>query len=390
VAQPESEPGTPQEVRLADLRVGEGAGPILARVVTATRRSVVRRSDGGRRPVLSGLLSDGTATVPFTWWDPPAEGVDRGTVLRAGPVSVREYRGRLEVTFSWKTRVEPASDVELPKLSTDSLPPRTVASLRERDEGFRLDVRVVRVQPKSVSVGEERREIHEGILADGTGTVAFTAWTDFRLTDGEAVRVAGGYVRVFRNRPQLVLDERSRVERIDGNDLPTLDALSGERRLSIGEWEAARGGDLVSVAGTVVGLLPPSGVVYRCPVCGRSVAKGLCRVHGSVAGAPDLRARLVLDDGTGGATVNLRRKETEQLWGRTLEQALERLRATPDPSVLEEELFGSVFGRRLELRGRAFVDDFGLTIEPEEVRPAAESTAAAAARVARALEAIPR
>lgn len=383
----EPESGTPEEVRLADLRVGEGVGPILARVVTAARRNVIRRSDGGRRPVLSGLLSDGTATVPFTWWDPPADGVERGTVLRAGPVSVREFRGRVEVTFSWKTRVEPASEIELPRLSTESLPPRTVASLREREEGFRLDVRIVRVQPKQVAVGGEPREIREGILADSSGTIAFTAWTDFRLIVGEAVRVAGGYVRVFRNRAQLVLDERSRVERIDGHDLPAFDALSGDRRSSIAALETSGGGDLVSVAGTVVGLLPPSGLVYRCPQCGRSVQKGLCRVHGSVAGAPDLRARLVLDDGTGGATVNLRRKETEELWGRTLEQALERLRATPDPSALEEELFESVFGRRLELRGRAFVDDFGLTVEPEEVRLSAEPAPAAAARVARALEA---
>lgn len=355
------------EVRLKDLRAGDTPVLILARVVHAERREVTRRSDGGRRPVLSGLLSDGTATVRFTWWDPPAEGVDRGTVLRAAPVTVREFRGRPELSFSWKTRVEPASDAELPDVPPDALPQRTVAELQPRDEGFRLDVRLLRVQPKTVTVGQDRRQIFEGVAADASGTVAFTAWTDFRLQPDEVVRLAGAYVRTFRGRPQLVLDERSRVERLEADAVPPAPALvaTTPRRLDL--VESARGGELVRVRGVVVGLLPPSGLVYRCPECGRAVAKGICRVHGSVTGVADLRARLVLDDGTSGATVNLDRSQTEALWGRSLGAALDQLRSTPDPTVLEEELFDAVFGRRLEVEGRASVDDFGVSVYPERV-----------------------
>ncbi len=358
---------TPREVRLRDLRPTEEPILVLGRVVAVQRREITRRSDGGRRPILSGLLSDGTATVRFTWWDPPAEGIERGTVLRAANVQIREYQGRPELSFGFRTRVEPASEVELPKLTREEFPLRSVASLVEIDEGFSLEVRVVRVSPKSVTVAQEQRVLHEGLLADRSGTVAFTAWADFGLRSGEAIHLTGGYVRRYRGRPQLILDERSAIERVEGKDLPEASRILTTAPVSIAHVEAQGGGEAIHVEGLVVGVLPPSGLVYRCPTCRRSVHESLCRVHGSVVGTPDLRSRLVLDDGTGSLTVNAGRTETERLWGMTLEACLSRLRDLPDRSVLEGQLLQAVLGRRLSVRGRASKDDFGVTVQPEEI-----------------------
>ncbi|HXQ94690.1 MAG TPA: hypothetical protein VN864_05945, partial [Thermoplasmata archaeon] len=147
---------------------------------------------------------------------------------------------------------------------------------------------------------------------------------------------------------------------------------------SVADIEAAGGGELLEVRGVVVGLLPPSGLVHRCPQCRRSVRQGICRVHGTVEPEPDLRARLVLDDGTGALTVNAGRLETERLWGRTLEDCLRELTATGDPSRLEEHLFTTVFGRRIVVRGRGSADDFGVTIQPESIEPATADIAARA------------
>jgi replication factor A1 len=375
----------PKETRLRDLRASESPVLIIARVVTAERREITRRSDGGRRPVLSGLLSDGTATVRFTWWDPPSAGVDRGTVLRAGNAQVREFQGRAELSFNWRTRVEPASEAELPQLKAEDLPVQTIDRIAPGDEGFRLEARVVRVRPKTVSVGEERRLIHEGTLADRTGTIAFTAWSDLHLKEGEAIRFNGGYARGFQGRPQLVLDERTHAERIEGAGLPDVGAARTPPPTTVAEVEAARGGEWIAVEGIVVGLSPPSGVVYRCPRCQRSVSKGLCRLHGTVAAVPDLRARVALDDGTGALTLNLDRAPTERLWGRTLEQALDSLREVPDPERLTEALFESLFGRRLRAIGRAAVDDFGVTFTPESVEEVRFDPAPRAADLARGL-----
>ncbi len=363
----EPTPSTPIETRLRDLRPTSSPVEFVARVVTCERRDVTRKSDGSRRPLLSGLLSDGTATVRFTWWDPPREGVERGVVIRAVGAEVREFRGRAEVTFSWRTRVGPASPAELPRVDAEEVPFRTVDELRPADEGFRLEVRVVRIAPKSVTVGTERRVVYEGLVADRTGTIALSAWSDFGLKVGEAVRVAGGYVRGFRGRPQLVLDERSIVVRVEGNDLPDPAQLLAAPPRSIAEVEEAGGGEAVAVEGVVVGLLPPSGLVFRCPTCQRSVRSGICRVHGQVEGQADLRARIVLDDGTGALTVNANRADTERLWGVTLEEAQARLRQQPDPSLLEEQLLETLLGRRLRVRGTGTSDDFGVTLAPESI-----------------------
>ena len=376
----------PREVRLRDLRPTETPTIIIGRVVSVQRREITRRSDGGRRPVLSGLLSDGTATVRFTWWDPPADEIERGMVLKAGPVQVREFRGRAEVTFNWRTQVAPASAAEMPALTESDLPSVAIADLHDGDEGFRLAARVVRVRPKTVTVGEERRLLHEGILLDGSGTLAFTAWSDFGLVEGEPVRIVGGYVRAFRGRAQLVLDERSHVERWDGSGLPTADAWNQSGPTTIASVETAGGAEHTTLEGVVVGLAPPSGLVYRCPTCRRSLSKGLCRLHGSVEGEPDLRARIVLDDGTGAATVNADRPTTERLWRRSLDDCLDQLRRQPDPSVLEGQLAEALFGRRLRVKGRASSDDFGLTVYPETVEdagPPAELEVAALERLAR-------
>jgi replication factor A1 len=364
-----SPPASVPEVRLRDLRPSVSPVEIVGRVVSFDRREVARKSDGNRRPLLSGLVSDGTATVRFSWWDPPREGIERGTILRAVGVEVREFRGRPELTFTWRTRVAPAGEADLPRVDPESIPFRNVHDLASPDEGFRVEVRIVRVAPRSVTVGEERRVVHDGVVADRSGAIALSSWSDFGLSAGEAIRITGGYVRSFRGRPQLVLDERSSVVRIDGTDLPDpAQYLRGSPR-SIASVEDEGGGAAVAVEGIVVGLLPPSGVVYRCPTCSRTVKNGICRVHGQVEGRPDLRARLVVDDGTGAVTVNAGRADTERLWGVTLEDARRRLRDQPDPSLLEESILEALLGRRLRVRGTGTKDDFGVTVVPESIEP---------------------
>ena len=371
----------PVERRLRDLAVGPEPVEFVGRIVSVERREVTRRSDGSRRPLLSGLVSDGTATVRFTWWDPPRDGIERGTVVRVVGAEVGSFRGRPELTFSWKTRVGPASPVELPRLDPSEIPFRTVRELAPPDEGFRVEVRVLRVGPRAVSVGQERRVVFDGLLADRTGAIALSAWSDFGLREGEAVRIQGGYVRTFRGRPQLVLDERSSVVRVEEGDLPSAAEWLRAPPRSIAQVEDEGGGASVAVEGLVVGLLPPSGLVYRCPTCGRSISSGICRIHGQVPGRADLRARLVLDDGTGSLTVHADRDATERLWGVTLEECRNRLRDLPDPTVLEEQLLEAVLGRRLRVRGAGTKDDFGITLTPETIEPVEIDLDAAAAEL---------
>jgi replication factor A1 len=357
----------PREVRLRDLRPGIGPVEFVARVVTCERREVNRKSDGGKRALLSGLLSDGTATVRFTWWDPPKEGVERGIVLRAIGPEIGEYRGRTEVTFSWKSRVGPASVAELPTVDPSEVPELKVADLRPPAEGFRVAVRVARIAERSVSVGQERRVVFDGLVADETGAITLSAWTDFSLRAGETVEITGGYLRAFRGVTQLVLDERASVRRVERPDLPLAGSVLNAPPTSMARLEEGGGAASASVEGLVVGLLPPSGLVYRCPECRRTLQERQCRIHGAVVGVADLRARIILDDGTGAVTINAGRADTERLGGITLDGVLARLKEHPDTGFMEGELFDALFGRRFRVRGPASHDDFGVTIDPDSI-----------------------
>jgi replication factor A1 len=378
-------PEPPAEVRLRDLSPTGAPVEVIGRIVTLERRDVARRTDGARRSLLAGLLSDGTATVRFTWWDPPREGIERGEIVRAVGAEVREFRGRPELVFSWKTRIGPAGEAELPRIDPEELPLRSVRELRSPIEGFRLEARVVRTAPRSVSVGEDQRVLHEGLLADGTGAIAFTSWSDFGLGAGEAVRIVGAYVRVFRGRPQLVLDERATVVRIEGVGLPEpAQVLRAPPRL-LGDLETESSAEAVAVEGMVVHVMPPSGLVFRCPTCRRLVSGGLCRVHGEVSGVADLRARLVLDDGTGTVVVATDRETTERLWNVTLEEVRRRLRVQPDPTLLEESLAEALVGRRLRARGSVVRDEWGLRLTPESIEATEVDLDTAAEELARRL-----
>ena len=357
----------PAPVRLKDLRPSPTPVEILARVVQVQRREFSRPAENRRRTYLSGLLSDGSATVRFGWWEPPAEEIERGTVLRATPVQVQEYQGRPELIFNFRTRVAPASEAELPPVDSEEVPFRPIEQIREREEGFRLEARVVRVSERKVMVGSDQRLVYEGLLADSTGIIGFSSWSDFGLREGETIRIAGAYVRPFRRRPQMVLDERSIVTRCEATGLPSVEEALRPVPMTVAALEREGGRELAVIEGVVVGLLPPSGLIYRCPSCRRAVTGGVCATHGNVQGVADLRSRLVVDDGTGAVTVNAGREETEQLWGLTLDGALERLRHAPDASLLESSLADEVIGRRVRARGRIFPDDFGLNLYPEAV-----------------------
>jgi replication factor A1 len=358
-----------RELRLRDLRPMDVPVMVVGRVLRAEWREVARRADGEKRPVLSGLLSDGTATVRFTWWDPPKDEIEVGTILRAANVLIREFRGRAELTFNSRTRVQPADPSELPAPSIAEFPLVPLSAVSPGAEGFRIEVRVENVRPKTVQVRGSTRAIFEGVLTDGSGRLPFTAWSDLHLVEGSSIRILGATIREFQRRPQVNLDEGCLIEPIAAGPVPGTGAGGPAQARDIGSLESAEGSAETVIRGVAVALVSPSGLVHRCPECRKTTTQGVCRTHGAVTGYPDLRTRLVLDDGTGSATVELARVPTEKLLGRTLDELLAADPTASGTSALEEQLFEVTFGHRFEARGRALNGEFGLTVFGDELTP---------------------
>lgn len=355
--------------RLRDLKEGEGPVRIIARVVQSQRREVARKEDGSKRPVLSGLLTDGSATLRFSWWDPPAEEPEPQTVLRVANPQVRSWQGRTELSFGWKTQVEVASEMELPRLEDHEYLARTLSEIRPGEEGFRVVVRVLESSPRVLSVGERERVVRSGLLGDAGGRMPFVAWTDLGLERGQVVELFGGYVRTYQGRSQLVLNERSRAEPRAAADLPGARGLEDEPAARIGTLEEGGGGPFAVVEGHVVEVRDPSGLVFTCPSCSRSLSEGRCREHGEVAGSPELRARLVVDDGTGSLTAQLPAEAVEDLLGLRTSEAIAMARDRLDPAAVRSLLVDRTILRRLRFLGRAVPGDWGLTLFVDRVLP---------------------
>ncbi len=197
-----------------------------------------------------------------------------------------------------------------------------------------------------------------GLLADDSATVRFTWWDDPKndqLTKGEVVRIRGAEVREWQGRAEIRLSRNVTFERLKDSDLPSVKSHSTTEPTELWRLRETPGGFRATVDGILTNLLPSSGLAYRCPSCSRTLQASVCRAHGKVEGSLDLRARAVLDDGTGTLTAHFGRKETEGFLGRTLpDKDLPQI----NPDALFEELFGKMVGRRVRVEGRILGGEF--------------------------------
>ncbi len=85
------------ERALADLEPGDRGRTLEVRVVEVEERTIDGRD--GETDILSGVLADETARLPFTDWNPRPE-IEEGASLRLEDVYIREFRGVPSVNLS--------------------------------------------------------------------------------------------------------------------------------------------------------------------------------------------------------------------------------------------------------------------------------------------------
>ncbi|MFP4174250.1 MAG: replication factor A, partial [Halobacteriales archaeon] len=125
----------------------------------------------------------------------------------------------------------------------------------------------------------------------------------------------------------------------------------------------------------VLSVKEGSGLIERCPECGRVVQKGQCRVHGDVDAEPDMRTKAVLDDGTGAVTLVVGRELTEDLYDGTLEDAREEARDAMDKTAVTERIADNTVGRCWRVRGNVSVGDYGANMNVSEMEEANDDPA---------------
>ncbi|WP_435070255.1 Single-stranded DNA binding protein [Haloplanus sp. C73] len=352
----EGSSSAPTAKSLADVTPEDGSVTATVRVLTKGTRSI--RYQGDDQVIREGEFADETGILSYTAWE--EFDFEPGDSITVGNANVREWEGRAELNLGTNTTVAEASEtVETPyEVGGD----RDLIDLEPGDRGRTVEVRVQELDERTIDGRDGETEILSGVVADETARLPITDWDPhLELEAGASVRLEDVYVREYRGAPQVNVTEFSTVERLDRE----VDATATAPRMPIGEAVAAGGLFDVELVGNVIEVRDGSGLIERCPECGRVVQNGQCRAHGDVEGEDDLRVKAILDDGTGTVTAVLDTDLTAEVYGGSIEDAKAEAREAMDKEVVADAIRGRIVGREFRVRGSLSVDEYGANLDAE-------------------------
>jgi len=364
--------------QLADVTTGDGNVSTTVRVLSVGKRSIQYNDE--EHVIFEGEVADGTAKRSYTSWE--EFDLEPGETVTVGNADVREWDGEPELNLGESTTVERADEtLSVPyEVGGDA----SLAELSPGDRGINVDVRILDTEQKTIDGRDGETEILSGVVGDDTARLPFTDWDPHaELTDSGSVRIENVFVREFRGVPSVNVSEFSTVTALS----EPVDVQESAKRRSVRVAVETGGLFDVELVGSVVAIRDGSGLIERCPECGRGVQNGQCRSHGEVDGEDDLRVKAILDDGTGTVTVVLDEELTAAVYGGGLEAAREHARDAMDREVVADSIRERIVGHEYRVRGSLTVDDFGANLEAAEFD---EYTVDPAARATELLEAVER
>ena len=360
---------TPDTADVDEITTDHGNVTVTVRVLTTGTRTI--RYQGDDITIREGELADGTGTISYTAWQD--FGFEPDDSLTIGNAGVREWYGVPELNLNESTTVAVADETVAvdERVGGD----RSLVDIRAGDRGRNVEVRVLEAEDKTISGRDGETEIREGVVGDETAKLPFTDWDPRpEVEAGADLRIEDVYVREFRGVPSINLTEFSQV-----TPLPDPVAVAEDApRLSVADAVASGGMFDVEVVGNVLEIRDGSGLIERCPECGRVAQGGQCRSHGEVDTEDDLRVKAILDDGTDTVTVVLGDELTAEVYGGGLETALAAAKEAMDKEVVADAIAESIVGRAYRVRGNLSVDDYGANLDAAEFEPASDDPAEAA------------
>ncbi|MGQ4555979.1 Single-stranded DNA binding protein [Halobellus sp. GM3] len=356
---------------VADITTADGNVTVTVRVLSVGRRSI--RYQGEEQVIREGEFADETGRISYTAWED--FGFEPGDSLTVGNVGVREWEGEPELNVGQSSTVAiETTPVEVPyEVGGDS----DLVDLRAGDRGRNVEVRILESEERVIDGRNGETTIRSGVVADETGRLPFTDWEARpELREDSTLRFEEVYVREFRGVPQVNLTEFTTVTPL-AREIEVDDEAP---RMGVAEAVASGGLFDVELVGNVLEVRDGSGLIERCGECGRVLQNGQCRVHGDVDGEDDMRVKAIVDDGTGTVTAVLDRDLTEELYGGTMDEAMEAAREAMDKEVVADAIREVVVGREYRVRGNLSVDDYGASLEASEFErstddPTARATA---------------
>ena len=361
--------GAPSETDIVDITTDSGNVTVSARVLTVGKRSI--RYEGDEQTIFEGELADETGRISYTAWNDFS--LSPGDTITAGNAGVREWDGEPELNLGGSTTVT----LEENPLSVpyEVGGERDLIDLEPGDRGRTIEVRVLDVERRTIDGRDGETEILSGEFGDETTRLPFTDWDPHaEISEGASVRLEDVYVDEFRGVPSVNVTAFSTVE-----PAAAVDVSDSATEMSVREAVDSGGVYDVLLRGSVIEVRDGSGLIQRCPECSRVVQNDQCRTHGQVSPEDDLRVKAILDDGTDTVTVILDRELTAEIYGGTLDDALDHARDAMDRDVVAERIAEELAGREYRVRGALSVDEYGANLNAAEFEERSEDPEARAA-----------
>ena len=358
---------------LANIKADESAVSFRAKIVSVFSKEI-NLKDGSQKTIFEGEIADGSATLRFTVWRDEFT-AEPGTILEVTNAYSKGWKDRVDLNLGDRCRVREVEDEGLAALDVPAAGSPTadsasdVAGLRDGMGSVTLTVRILDVQEREVTVRGEPKALWSGTLADASGSCRFTAWHDHKLQADTIYEIGNAYVREWQGIPELQINENTAVGTVDA-ELPSLEELAVGTSYTIDLLDERGGASDALLEGHVLAVREGSGLIFRCPECNRVLRSRQCMVHGEQEGQPDLRTKLLFDDGTGSLQLFLNRELTEKVLGRDLDSCLELVRENYSAEALTEELEQALLLKPLTVEGYTRSDDYGLMFFARKCQPA--------------------
>jgi replication factor A1 len=360
------------EKDIVDVSTADSSVATTVRVLSVGKRSI--QYQGDRQVIHEGEIADETGRLSYTAWED--FDLEPGETIRIMNGDVREWDGNPELNLGQSTTIERVD--ETLSVPYDVGGEADLIDLEPGDRGITVEVAVLERETKQIDGRDGETEILSGVIADETARLPFTDWEPRdELVEGNSLRMEDVFVREFRGVPSVNVSEFTTVTQLD----EPVEAVETAPRQTVRKAVESGGMFDVEIVGNVVAIRDGSGLIERCPECGRVTQHGQCRSHGDVDGIDDLRVKAILDDGTGTVTVVLDDELTADIYGGGLEKAKDHARDAMDREVVADAIREEILGREFSVRGSLSVDDFGANLEATTFEDEDESPADRATRL---------
>ncbi|MFW6196527.1 MAG: replication factor A [Thermoplasmatota archaeon] len=213
------------------------------------------------------------------------------------------------------------------ELRNMSLDKNDIADLDEEGEWVSIEAKVLQLwKANSDSISQV------GLIGDETGKIKFVSWEKGGLPDleeGNCYRIKGAVVDSWNGDYQVNLNSRTSVEEME---------------------EEVEVSDRESLEDKIVGIVPKSGYIERCPECKRVLVNDHCPVHIEVDPLEDLRVKASLQNSDKIAVFN--GEQAEELLDMTLDESKEI-----EEDDMEPLIYGKLVGKKLKIKGREFEEN---------------------------------